>query len=195
MASTISPTRKVSERPTGMMGRLPISRSQNGNVRVRVLPDDGGIGDASVGELHPDRIGAGDDVLIRDDGAHRIDDHARAQAALDALPIARPIVAEQLIERGGLRALRDDPRGVDIDHRRRGARHRIGKTLHDHRGRCGDGASALPAARAVAAGAATARQCARPAASGFHQTTRNATARPTTTALTKKLTRTRVFCN
>jgi class 3 adenylate cyclase len=30
---------------------------------------------------------------------------------------------------------------------------------------------------------------------GFHQTTRNATARPTTTALTKKLTRTREFCN
>jgi len=30
---------------------------------------------------------------------------------------------------------------------------------------------------------------------GFHQTTRNATARPTTTALTKKPTRTRVFCN
>ncbi len=34
-----------------------------------------------------------------------------------------------------------------------------------------------------------------PKSVGFHQTTRNATARPTTTALTKKLTRTRVFCN
>jgi hypothetical protein len=34
-----------------------------------------------------------------------------------------------------------------------------------------------------------------PSSVGFHQTTRNATARPTTTALTKKLTRTRVFCN
>jgi class 3 adenylate cyclase len=30
---------------------------------------------------------------------------------------------------------------------------------------------------------------------GFHQTTRNATARPTTTALIKKLTKTREFCN
>jgi hypothetical protein len=30
---------------------------------------------------------------------------------------------------------------------------------------------------------------------GFHQTTRNATARPTTTALTKNPTKTRAFCN
>jgi hypothetical protein len=30
---------------------------------------------------------------------------------------------------------------------------------------------------------------------GFHQTTRKATARPTTTALSKKITRTRIFGN
>jgi hypothetical protein len=34
-----------------------------------------------------------------------------------------------------------------------------------------------------------------PNSAGFHQTTRNAAARPTTTALIKKLARTRVFCN
>jgi hypothetical protein len=34
-----------------------------------------------------------------------------------------------------------------------------------------------------------------PKSVGFHHTTRNAAARPTTTALIKKLTRTRVFFN
>ena len=34
-----------------------------------------------------------------------------------------------------------------------------------------------------------------PSNAGLHQTTRKATAKPTTTALIKKLTRTRVFCN
>ena len=33
-----------------------------------------------------------------------------------------------------------------------------------------------------------------PSSVGFHQTTRNATARPITTALIKKFTKTRVFC-
>jgi hypothetical protein len=46
-----------------------------------------------------------------------------------------------------------------------------------------------------AAGAGGERAVCAPNNVGFHQTTRNATARPTTTALTKKLTRTRVFCN
>jgi hypothetical protein len=43
----------------------------------------------------------------------------------------------------------------------------------------------------VAAGAPV---CA-PNSVGFHQTTRNATARPMTTALINKFTRTRVLCN
>jgi hypothetical protein len=44
----------------------------------------------------------------------------------------------------------------------------------------------------AAAGVAAVRA---PSSVGFHQTTRNAMARPTTTALTKKPTRTRVFRN
>jgi hypothetical protein len=48
---------------------------------------------------------------------------------------------------------------------------------------------------AAAAGAVNAPAVRAPSNVGFHQTTRNATARPTTTALTKKFTRTRLFCN
>ena len=93
-------------------------------------PDDGRIGDAAVGELHPDRVGAGNDVLVGDDGALRIDDDARAQTALDALPVARPVIPEQLIERRGLPALGDHARRIDVDHRRRCACHRVGEALH-----------------------------------------------------------------
>jgi hypothetical protein len=46
-----------------------------------------------------------------------------------------------------------------------------------------------------AAGAVCGGTAVLPKSAGFHQTTRNAAARPTTTALIKKLTRTRVFCN
>jgi hypothetical protein len=52
-------------------------------------------------------------------------------------------------------------------------------------GAVGEAVTAVACVRAVCA----------PNNVGFHQTTRNATARPTTTALTKKLTRTRVFFN
>ena len=51
-------------------------------------------GDPAVGELHSDGIGARDHVLIRHDGARVVDDHARAQAAFHALPVARPKIAE-----------------------------------------------------------------------------------------------------
>ena len=85
-----------------MTGSLSMDRSQDGEIRVRILADDRRIGDPAVGQLHPDRIGAGDDVLVGHDGALRIDDDAGSQAALDALAVARPVVAEQLIERCGL---------------------------------------------------------------------------------------------
>jgi hypothetical protein len=54
---------------------------------------------------------------------------------------------------------------------------------------------ALGAAGEGVTGAGGVRALCAPNNVGFHQTTRNATARPTTTALIKKLTRTRVSCN
>ena len=113
-------------------------------IGVRVLADDGRLGDAAVGQLHPDRIGARNHVLVGDDGALRVHDHAGSQAALDALAVARPIVAEQLVERRRLAALGDHARRVDVDHRRRRARDRVGEALHDHDGARGS----APAARA-----------------------------------------------
>src|ERR1700675_447565 len=49
--------------------------------------------------------------------------------------------------------------------------------------------------RDAAAGVDFAGMAVFPRSAGFHQTTRNAAASPTTTALSKKLTSTRVFCN
>jgi hypothetical protein len=85
-------------------------------------------------------------VLVGDDGAFRVDDHARSEAALDALAVARPIVAEQLVERRRLPALRDDACRVDVDHGRRRARHGVGEALHDDGARaCGGVAAHAPA--------------------------------------------------
>ena len=134
----MSPTRRVSERPKRHGRQIADRQMQDRDVRVRVLADDGGFGDAPVGQLHADRIGAGDHVLIGDDGACPIDDHAGAEAAFDALPVARPIIAEQLIERRDPRALGDQARGVDIDHGRSGARHRICEARHGRRSERGD---------------------------------------------------------
>ncbi len=107
---------------------------EDGDVGVRILADDGRLGDAAIGQLHPDGIRARNHMLIGDDGALRIHDDAGPQAALDALAVTRPIIAEQLIERRRLAALGDDARRVDIHHRRRRARDRVGKALHDHGG-------------------------------------------------------------
>ena len=63
------------QRHDGQVADLEI---EDGQIRVRVLPDDRGVGDTSIRKLHPDRIGAGDHMLIRYNGAHGIDDHARS---------------------------------------------------------------------------------------------------------------------
>ena len=117
----------------GHDGQIADAQMQNGDVRVRILPDDGRVGDPAVGKLHSDGIRARDDVLIRHDGARIVDDHARAQAAFHALPVAWPKIAEQLIERGRLGALRDHARGVYVHDGRGRPCHGIGKALHDHR--------------------------------------------------------------
>ena len=95
---------------------------ENGNIRIRVLSDNLGVGNPAIAKLHFDRVSAGNHVLIGDDAALIIDDDAGAQAALDALPVAWPIIAEQLIERGHPGFLGDQPRRIDIDDRRGGAR-------------------------------------------------------------------------
>jgi len=117
----------------GHDGQLVHGQMQNGNIRVGVLTDDGRIGDAAVRNLHSNGISARDDVLIRHDGPGRVDDDAGPQAALDTLSIARPKIAEQLVERGRLGALRHQTRGIDVDHGRRRSRDRVGKARHDHR--------------------------------------------------------------
>ncbi len=58
----------------------------------------------------------------------------------------------------------------------------------------GAGGATLAASEGAMGAEGMAAVCA-PNSVGFHQTTRNATARPTTTALIRRLTRTRVFCN
>ena len=72
-------------------------------------------------------------MLIRHDSTYGVEDDAGAQAALDTLPIARPKITEQFIERRSLGTLRHHARRIDIDDRRRRSRHRIGKALHDNR--------------------------------------------------------------
>ena len=71
MASTTSPTRSRSERPSGATGseRRPMrstARSVSG-----IAADDGRIRAAPVGELYVDRVGVRDDVVVRDDVALR----------------------------------------------------------------------------------------------------------------------------
>ena len=116
-------------------------------IRVRILPDDAGVRDATVGELDADPIRAGDHVLVGDDGALRIDDHAGSEAALDPAPVVRPVAAEQLVEGFGLSLFGDEPRRVDIHHGRRRPRHRVGETVDDDGSRCCTIASPTTVAR------------------------------------------------
>src|ERR1700677_1977192 len=59
---------------------------------------------------------------------------------------------------------------------------------------CAGAAAAGCAAASCAAAGCAAGELTAPSKAGFHQTTRKAAARPTTTALSKKLARTRAFC-
>ena len=97
IASTTSPARRRSERPKVTTGSGVKIDLQNGQVRVRVAADDVRIRHAAVGELHLDRVGIGDHMIVGDDVAAAVDDDAGAQAALDALPVARQEIAEQLL--------------------------------------------------------------------------------------------------
>ena len=156
MASTTSPTLSRSERPkvatgTGFRSMTSTARSVSGS-----RPDDARIRGAAVRELHVDRLGVRDDVVVGDDMALRIDDDAGAEAALDPLLIAGPHLAEDLIQRGGCDALGHEPGRVDVDHGRRGDLHGI--RIGDARRRRG----------AAATGSAAGRQW-RQRACGLHQ--------------------------
>src|SRR5436190_751960 len=96
---------------------------QHREVGVGIATHDARVRLAPVLELHADRISVGDDMVIRDDVTALIHDDPGAEAALDALPVARHVFPEQLSERGG-EPLGHEPRGVDVDHGGRGALHR-----------------------------------------------------------------------
>ena len=71
MASTTSPTCSWSEWPKMATGRGVEVDLQHRQVGVRIAADDVRIRDAPVGELHADRVGVGDHVVVGDDVAAR----------------------------------------------------------------------------------------------------------------------------
>ena len=101
IASTTSPARSSSERPIGMTGGSLSRHAQNRQIGVRVHADDLGRGDAPVRQLHADLIRALDDMVIGDDVTGPIDDHAGAEAALDALAHCRQMLPQQRIRARG----------------------------------------------------------------------------------------------
>ena len=92
---------------------------QQRQVGVRITAHHLGHRAAAVGQLHLDAGGIGDHVVVGDDVAALVHDHARAQRALHALLKARPVLAKQPLERVGLHLFGDQARGVDVDHGRR----------------------------------------------------------------------------
>ena len=92
---------------------------QHREVGVRIAADDLRVGDAPVGELGADQVGGGDHVVIGDHVRVAIDDDARAQALLQALPVARPGITKQLFDGIRLNAFGHEPGRIDVDHGRR----------------------------------------------------------------------------
>ena len=105
--------------------RILDRHAQDRQIGIRIRADDLGRGDAPVGQLHADLIRALDDVVIGDDVTGRIDDHAGAEAALDALAHVQADAAAAADcapegRGGGV----DHARRVDVDDGRAGARAR-----------------------------------------------------------------------
>jgi hypothetical protein len=102
---------------------------EHGEVRVRIDAHQPRRSLAAVAQLDADLGGPGDDVVVGHDVALPVDDDAGAQAAVHALPVVRPEVAEQLGDvRRQVAHARDahDPFRVDVDHGRGRAVHRAG---------------------------------------------------------------------
>ena len=84
MATTGSPTTTSSELPSAAVHQARLLDLEDGDVAGRVAPDDAGRRAAAVGEHRPDLgaldpVGAGDDVVVRDDVAVvALDDDAGA---------------------------------------------------------------------------------------------------------------------
>ena len=130
MASTTSPTCSWSERPSGHDRQLAQLDLQHRQVGVRIAPDD--LASATRPSASCTLIWSafGDHVVVGDDVAVVVDDHARAEAALHALPVARPDGRRTAVRVAtGLHALGDHARGVDVDHGRRARAHRVGEEL------------------------------------------------------------------
>ena len=125
MASTTSPTRSRSERPERRHRQVLEVDAQHGEVRIGIAPDDAGVRNALVRELHPDGVGVRDDVMVRHDVAVVVDDDPGAEAVFDTLSVARPRIPKQLVERRGCDALGDHARRIYVHHRRGRALDRI----------------------------------------------------------------------
>ena len=63
--------------PHGHDGQVADRQMQYREIRIGILAHHGCLGDPSVRQLHTDRVGAGDHVLVGDDGPLGIDDHTR----------------------------------------------------------------------------------------------------------------------
>ena len=136
IASTGSPTRSRSERPSGMIGSVPRLdlAAPRGRCRGRRRPA------SRAPRARPcsctlDLRRALDHVVVGDDVAVHVVDDPGAEAALHALAVVRPDVAEQL---GELRRQPGDvrhddaPLRIDVDDRGRGGVHRV-RVAHELR--------------------------------------------------------------
>ena len=162
IASTTSPARSSSERPIGMTGGSFRSAPAASPDRCPDPCRRSRRGDAPVGQLHADLVRTLDDMMVGDDVTGRIDDHAGAEAALDALADGRQMLSQQRIRRRGSAArCVDHARRVDVDDCRAGAPHRVGeRALRLARRRC---------RRSGACWSAPARACAVPSSPGRDQ--------------------------
>ena len=125
---------------------MGVLEPQHREIAALVAQQHLGVEFALVGERDANLIGALDDVVIGDDDAARINDHAGAERALDALaggPHAGQLPAEEapkerIVEEGVARALHLALR-VDVHHRGRRALHHRSEGERDFRARlrCG----------------------------------------------------------
>ena len=105
-----------------LIGTRRIARSVSG-----IHADDLGRGDAAVGQLDADLVRSLNDMVIGDDVTGRIDDHAGAEAALDALAHCGQMLPQQRIRARGPGGGVDHARRIDVDDCGAGAPHGVGK--------------------------------------------------------------------
>ena len=99
---------------------------QQSKVGVGIAADQLGGRDAAVGELYLDLLGILDDVVVGGDMPRVVQDHAGTQAAVHALAIFGPHVAEQRRQLFGETPLHHHALGRDVHDRRCGLRDGVG---------------------------------------------------------------------